>query len=226
MNHLRFLTSIMLLAVLAGCQLTPGSQQAPDRYQLVLADSESGSASEQVAWSGEHGVLFVDRPRVAPGYDTSRIAYQTTPYQLRYYRDSRWTDTPDRMLEPALIAALEDTGLFRAVIGRPSTLAADYRLSTDLLHLVQRFDADQQNSATLLRLRLRLLDLDQERIVDTATVEVSITAPSADAAGGVAAANRALKQAAQQVRDFTARALANEGSDSTEPAVFHYRSGS
>lgn len=224
MKYSRWLTSLLLLTALTACQLPSGSRDAPERFQLTLSDP--ASPTEQVVWDGEHGILFVDRPHPAPGYGTARIAYQTAPHQLRYYRDSRWADTPDRMLEAALIAALEGSGLFRAVVGRPSTLSPDYYLATDLLHLVQRFDSDAQTSVTLLRLRVRLLDLDRERIVGTKTVDVRVPAPSADAAGGVAAANRALEQAVDQVRQFLASALTNGNAEPAAPAVFRYHSGS
>ncbi len=197
-KNLPMLASFALLALaLSACQLPPvGGRASPQLYQLALDESPVTAAS------GEgNGILVIERPQAAPGYDTARIAYQVAAHELRYYRESRWADTPSRMLEPALVDALESSGLFRAVVSPTSTVAPDYQLATDLLLVQQRFDSDG-NSHARLRMRITLLDLRSDEVLGTRMIDIRKPAPTPDASGGVIAANQALQEAVRQLQPF------------------------
>jgi cholesterol transport system auxiliary component len=196
--HLRALMLVTPLLLLAACQVPPvGGRGAPALYQLTLEKALPQRAAED---SGT--VLLVERPQAAPGYDTPMIAYQTEAHQLRYYSRSRWADTPSRMVEPALVEALEQSGLFQAVVSPPSTVQPDLRLVTDMLQIRQIFE-DEKTSHTQLRMRLRLVDLHRDSVLGSRMLEITEPAASPDAAGGVQAANAALLHAVEEVQSFT-----------------------
>ena len=137
-------------------------------------------------------VLIVTTPRANGGYDTHRIAYMKQEYSLRYYTRSRWADTPARMLAPLLADAMQATGQFQSLYTVPGSVAADYRLDTELIRFHQDFT--QQPSAVQITLRARLVDLQESRVVATQQFDVVEQAVTDDSYGGVVAANKAVRQ--------------------------------
>ncbi len=203
----RQLTIVLTLAMatlIGACSLTGnGGREAPRQYQLALTEAGLPALREPGTM-----VLLVERPQAAPGFDSRQIAYQTQAHELRYYTQSRWADTPARMLGPALIDILEQSGLFHTVLAPPASVAPDYRLVSDSLQLQQHFN-DNGASHTLLRLRVQLIDQRQQRILGSRTIEVTRPAPAPTAQGGVVAANEALREAARQIQQFATAMLAD-----------------
>ena len=145
-------------------------------------------------------VLIVTAPRANGGYDTHRIAYMKQEYSLRYYTRSRWADTPARMLAPLLADAMQATGQFQSLYTVPGSVAADYRLDTELIRFHQDFT--QQPSAVQITLRARLVDLQESRVVATQQFDVVEQAVTDDSYGGVVAANKAVRQLLDELALF------------------------
>lgn len=149
------------------------------------------------------GVLLVTEPRAEPGFDTARIAYLRTPHALAYYTQSSWVDTPARMLLPLLVNAMEGSRTFNAVLATPTGASGDLRLETSLIRLQQEFL--EQPSKVRLTVRVKLIDPASRHVLATQLFEVVEPAPTEDAYGGVQAANRAVQQLLEQVREFVVR---------------------
>jgi cholesterol transport system auxiliary component len=160
---------------------------AIDQYLLEYhTDTQASSTGRDAP------VLIVSTPVAYGGYDTSRIAYMRESYSLRYYSRSQWADKPAHMLAPLLADALQATGQFLAMYAAPGTIAADYRLDTELVRLHQDFTV--QPSVVRMTLRANLVELRSHRVVATEQFEVDETAVTDDAYGGVVAANKAVKR--------------------------------
>ncbi|NVO04752.1 MAG: membrane integrity-associated transporter subunit PqiC, partial [Rhodoferax sp.] len=86
-----------------------------------------------------HRVLLVEVPHAAPGYDSARMVYVRQALTQEAYAHSVWVDTPARMLAPLLVAHLQKSAPFRAVLLAPSAARADHRLDTSILRLQQDF---------------------------------------------------------------------------------------
>ncbi len=147
-------------------------------------------------------VLVVSEPRAEAGFDTPAIAYTRSPQQLEYYTQSRWADTPARLIKPMLIQQLDDSRLFHAVVPAPS-VGGDLRLDVNIIRLQQELLS--RPSQVRLVLRAKLVDIATSHILGTQLFEVVEPAPSDDAVGAVQAAGRAVQQALTQVRTFVAR---------------------
>ena len=79
-------------------------------------------------------------------------------HQLEYFAHSEWVDPPARMLAPLLVAAVESTGTFRAVVLTPSAAVGDLRLDTEIVRLQHEFQTSQaacvsRSAPTLLTTR-------------------------------------------------------------------------
>lgn len=191
------------LVALTGCSLLPGPgrEQAPTTYVLAPAPASGGPT----VVAGDRPVLLVAMPQADPGYGSSQIAYAPRPYALSYYARSQWLDTPPRMLRPALVAVLERTGRFGAVVTEPSAALAQFRLDTEIVELVHALDTEPDEGRVTLR--AQLTELATRRVIATRTVQAAEPLPESTPYGAVLAINRALQRAVNEIAGFCAHAF-------------------
>jgi cholesterol transport system auxiliary component len=174
---------------LAGCAALPSPPVAVQTFLL------------SVPYTGPRGgvgpLLLVTMPRATAGYERPGIAYRRSPTRLDYYAESEWADEPARLLEPLLVAAIEASGGFEAVVSMDTGIGAALRLDTEIL----RLDHDLVGSPGRGRvsLRARLIDVARGRVLATRVFDASVPSPSDNAEGAVAAINSALARVLGQV---------------------------
>jgi cholesterol transport system auxiliary component len=198
-----------LLALLAGsvtaCLLPLGGQERPLHLHL-FGLNESTVQDQAPAVGGGTGVVLVNVPQARAGVDTPRMAYLLRPYEVQYYANNQWADTPARMLAPLLVRALEQTGTWSAVVQMPHTVRGEYRVDSELLAAQQEFF--QKPSLFRLTLRVQLVSLRDQRVLGTRGFEAIEPAPSENAYGAVLAANRALATLLDQVANWLTACIA------------------
>lgn len=186
-----FICITLAAPLLAGCSLLLPPRHEPVRALLTELPGH-------IPHEPRHAVtLLVLLPETNPAYDTTRMAYSVRLYQLAYFRDNEWAETPAQMIQPLLVQTLQRTGLFRAILTSPESDAISYVLRTKVLELVQ----DYTVKPPILRvaLRLHLLDASGRAIAGhelAAQEEMRAAAPYA----GVIAANDAVAKLLGQVR--------------------------
>jgi cholesterol transport system auxiliary component len=148
--------------------------------------------------------LIVEPPHAASGFDNSRIIYIREPHRLEYFAHSEWVDPPARMIAPLIVAAVEGSGAFSAVVDAAGAAAADIRLTTEILRLQQDFGSSP--SRVRFTLRATLVDSVKRRVIAVREFDASVAAASDDTVGGVAAANLAVDQVLQALAAFCAAA--------------------
>ncbi len=193
--------AIALCAALAGC----ANLQAPatDSVNVYLLDAQP--VVPKAAALRRNEVLAVSTMRARAGFDTAGIAYVTQPHELAYFAKSRWADAPARMLAPLIARALEQCGVFRAVVYNPGAVAADLRLDTELVRLQHEFIGEP--SRVRLTLRAQLVDLKKQRVIALREIEEVEPAAADNAYAGVEAANRALQRALVRLVEFSSRCV-------------------
>ncbi|MBK6472124.1 MAG: membrane integrity-associated transporter subunit PqiC [Betaproteobacteria bacterium] len=202
-------TATLLAAMLlAGCgNLLPKPPAPPLTYTLE-AGREVGTPPAAAAASAP--TLTVSALQAAAGYDSARIVYLRRPQQLEAYAQSVWVDTPARMLAPLLVAALQRSGAYAAVVSAPSAAASTLRLDTEVLRLRQDFDGG--TSVVTLSLRATLVDGASRRVLGSRDFSATVPAATADSAGGVQAAQAATRQVLATLADWCAAAASQTGS--------------
>lgn len=186
------------LLTLGGCSvLRPTKAPEPVVYTLNAATPRTAPARRAAATAP---VLLVQPTRAAAGFDSPRILYRREAHRLDAFAYSEWAEPPARMLAPLLLDALEHTGAFRAVVVSTGAAAADYRLDTELVELLQDFST--RPSRVVLRLRATLVQEATRRVQAVRLFDVALDAPSDDPAGGVSAANQAVGQLVRDVAAF------------------------
>jgi len=197
------IVSLTLLSMTTACSLGPTETTAPRTYFL----------DPEISWKNPRGfsdrlaasVLLITQPKAQAGFDTARMAYLLRPYEINYYAFNQWTDTPARMVQQLLVAQLDKTGLWRAVLQTSAPVPAQYRLDCDTLILEQQFFA--KPSRVRLALRAQLIEPKKQSVLASRYFELLEPAPSEDAYGGVLAANQAAAKLLAQIADWLDNAL-------------------
>lgn len=183
----------LAVALLAGCSILSPPQSEP-------ANAILSKVPDQVPFEpGQASTLLVQRPEISPAYDTPRMVYTVKPYQLAYYRDNQWAETPAQMIQPLLVRTLQQTGFFQAILNSPDSGQASYTLRTEVAELVQ--DYTRSPPSARLVLHLQLFD-ESGQVVAEREITERQTMQAATSHAGVDAANEALAQALRQAAEF------------------------
>ena len=192
----------LALVLACGCEvLKPAVAPHPKTYSL--ADARTAAPVIQRAATTAL-TLIVNPPHAAAGFDSERIIYVRQVSQLEYFAHNEWVDTPARMLAPLIVAAIEQSGAFRAVVQMPSTAAGDMRLDTEILRLQHEFLSTP--SRVRFTLRAYLVDTATRRVLASHEFEAVATAPGEDPYGGVVAATQAVRKVLEELAAFCAEA--------------------
>jgi len=205
---MKILAAALCSAALCGCTaLAPSATPPPAVYTL---DSVAGAAPRALRpaalVTGATGLtLVVSPPHAASGFDSRRIIYVREAHKLEYFAHSDWADSPARMLAPLVAAAIERSGVFRAVALTPSAAAADLRLDTEVVRLQHEFG--QQPSRVRFTLRATLVEVAARRVLASRELDAVVPAASEDPYGGVIAANRAVAAVLEELSAFCVTAI-------------------
>jgi cholesterol transport system auxiliary component len=183
---------------LAACALTD-TQRLPPMTTYALQWDGGPPPARQAEKAGCR-TLALTTPRAAPGFGTTRMAYAREPYRIDYFANSEWAGTPADMLRPLLRRALEQSGMFHAVVGPSAPLRADSRLDSEILQLQQLFSQDA--GAVRFALRVELYDLANARSLGSRVLTASEPTPGDNPHGGVVAANRAVGRVLGELPDL------------------------
>lgn len=191
-------TAVVLLTACGG--LLPKPMAAPTLYALeapMLRPASTVGGRMPLT-------IIVSPPRAGAGYDSARIVYQRASHRLEHFAHNDWVDTPARMVAPLIVAALDASGAFRAVVSAPGPVNGELRLDTEILRLQQDFGSVP--SQARFTLRATLVDSATRRVLAWREFDTAADSASENPAGGVQAANRAVQAALGSMAGFCADA--------------------
>lgn len=116
-------------------------------------------------------------------FASPRIIYVREAHKLEYFAHSEWID-------PLLVAAISNTGIFRAVVLTPSAAASDLRLDTKIIRLQHEFGTLPSHAR--FTLRAYLVDNKTRQVLAWREFDTTVAAASENPYGGVVAVNRAV----------------------------------
>lgn len=203
-----WVTGLALITLSACSALQPSTTSQPTFYSL---DNARRALPAQAAMSSAPQnprlTLIVNPPRAAAGFDSQRIIYVREPHKLEYFAHSEWVDPPALMLGPLLVAAVQSSGAFSAVVPAPGAAVGDWRLDTEIIRLQHEFQT--QPSRVRFTLRAYLTDNKTRRVLARREFEGYVAASSDDPYGGVVAANLAVQTVLDELSAFCAAAVRN-----------------
>jgi cholesterol transport system auxiliary component len=154
---------------------------------FAIADVSAPAAS---AVPATDLILEVAVMSAAPAVTTTRMAYVEQPYQVSYFAENEWVDTPARMLRTVLAQRLDRAGLFAFVLSDTPNVDATLRLDSELLELAQYFSP--RASEVRLVMKFDLVDTAHRQVVFSRTLSVTQPAAARDPYAGVVATNQAV----------------------------------
>ena len=196
----RLLGVCMTVAALSACGvLQPKSSTPPSYYALEYARPSLPTTTPRAPLANAL-TLIISPVRAASGFDSQRIIYVREPHKLEYFSHSEWIDTPARMLGPLMVASIEQTGAYRAVVMTPGSAGGDLRLDTEIVRLQQDFQ--KKPSTVQFTLRVYLVEEKTRKVLAWRAFENQAVADSDDPRAGVAAANRAVQSVLEELSQF------------------------
>lgn len=114
-------------------------------------------------------VIGVNRFKVHPLYDETRLVYRDSPYEGKYYNYHSWITLPADMVTDKVVEHLGASGMFKNVIELPKYFPVDFSLNGTILAL-EEWDEGKQWYAKV-KLALELVDMKSEEIIWQQTVE-------------------------------------------------------
>ena len=205
-----WVTGLALITLSACSALQPSTTSQPTFYSLDNArPALPAQAAMPSAPQNPRLTLIVNPPRAAAGFDSQRIIYVREPHKLEYFAHSEWVDPPALMLGPLLVAAVQSSGAFSAVVPAPGAAVGDWRLDTEIIRLQHEFQT--QPSRVRFTLRAYLIDSKTRRVVAWREFDDYAPAASEDPYGGVVAANRVVQSVLDKMSVFCAESARGVG---------------
>lgn len=193
MTIFKWLVVVFSVSLLIGCHLfAPVNLPPMQNYSLSNAHPVLAMQSARAS-----KIILVNFPMADAGFDSNKMMYEKTPYNLQSYADHEWVSPPSTMLLPLLADALRVQGYFKAVVVAPFSGASDYYLNTRLVSLKQSFL--QPVSHEELVLQVILVNTLTNQVIASKQFSVTVPAPGNDAYAGVVAANMAVNALSRQI---------------------------
>lgn len=193
--------------LIGGCMHT-SKADFPQHYTLT-ATAPAGPHNQTADHSG--GTLAITRIAV-PQWLQGTSMYYRLDYQdnarISAYGQSDWVAPPATLLEHIVQEAITAGGGWRAVTGPDTPASADVSLHIRLDDFSQAF-ARPDESAGVLDATATLIDNQHDRVFAQKHFHIQVTAPSADAAGGVTSMSQASGKFAAQLQRWLHTATAH-----------------
>jgi len=160
-----------LLALLgAGATITACGgiiPQAPPSNLYTLSPKTTFTDTlPRVGWQ-----LVVEEPYAAGGLDTHRIVIMTTPYEVKYWAEARWTERAPRMVQGLLVESFENTRRIVSVGRQAVGLRSDFNLKTELREFQAELKDPSQPPQVRVGLSAKLIRQPRQEIVASAYFE-------------------------------------------------------
>jgi len=206
--RLQRLLASTLFVLLGACGvLNPGQESQRAFYSLDGAGAVEARTPPlaPLPVSSTAPTLIINPPHAAAGFDSRHIVYVREPHRLEHFANSEWADTPARMIAPLIVAALEKSATFRAILLTPSAAAGDLRLDVEIVRLQHEFG--RSPSQVRFTLRTYLIDTETRQVLAREEFDESVPAPHDTPYGGVIAANGAVQKVMARLAVFCAEAV-------------------
>jgi cholesterol transport system auxiliary component len=187
-----WLMNILMILMIGGC-----SMKSPHPIDIF-------TLKNNITLDKKHSSIFPDKvlkialPQSTKEIKTNKILYTKTANQREAYAYSRWSDTPNHMIEQFLVTLLNQNKLFKAVLPASSIANSDFILESNIEDFYQIFDNEKQSFA-VVKISFFLIDQKDKKVIAKHSIKNRVPASSLDAKGGVEAFNNAVGQVGKKL---------------------------
>ncbi len=190
-----WLIGILMILIFSGCGSKNG--KAIDIYTLKYNEF----SSKQTSFVQTDKIIKIATPKSTKEIKKNKILYAKMPYQREAYAYSRWSDTPNHLIEQFLVSLLNENGLFKAAVPATSKAKSQWILESTIENFYQYFD-EKNRSFGVVKIRFFLINQKDKKLIVKHYFKAKVPTSSLDAKGGVKALNEALEQIGIQLSNW------------------------
>ena len=191
---------VFLGSSLGGCALLDvASEPAPRFFTLTPPTMQTMATQTPVQ-------LAVRQFSSSTALDTSRIVYQPSENEIKYYAGARWADQAPAMISRLIVETLEKSGAFAAVSETGGPGQADYTLAGEVRRFAAMPTSSEEKRIDVVLLA-RLIENSTNRIVGTKEFSVTVSSTDGRMDNVIGAYNAALGSALSKISVWTAATL-------------------
>ncbi|MBE0514576.1 ABC-type transport auxiliary lipoprotein family protein [Sulfurimonas sp.] len=186
---------IILTLFLSGCTTV---KPPVVRYSIAIDDlniNRSGVGCRDKS-------LKISRAFSSSSLASLKMEYMEPDSKIFAYTQSEWQESPNNMVESALLKSIRESGLFKSVHPSKSRVKSTLVLETNIEEFMQFFSEDFKESHVKVILNLSLIDAKTNSIVASETFRSRVETKSLDARGAVDAFEDALFEIMLQNREW------------------------
>lgn len=172
--------------LLPGCALVSPVNVDTKKYVLSSIPADLPATPTQPV------TLLVLPPEAKPIYATTQMAYTIKAYEVAYFSQNEWAETPSQMIQPLIVETLRRTGQFSEVLPSPHFARHTFVLRTEIIELKQDFTSDP--AALRLALRFTLSREATNQVIAARTLALQEPMQERTPYAGVVAANAAMEK--------------------------------
>lgn len=184
----------LCIVSLTGCTLLSPVNTNTKKYTLTTIPGDLPTERTHSA------TLLVLVPETAPAYATPRMAYSTEKYQIAYFSQNEWAETPAQMMQSLIVETLRRTRYFSDVLSPPNFGRYTFSLRTEIVELRQDFTSDPAVLRLTMRFHLRREATNQ--LIATKELSAQELLSERSPYAGVVAANEATGRLLRELARF------------------------
>ena len=139
-------------------------------------------------------VIKVLKTKSSAAIMSRHILYQEKDFAQNPYAHSRWSDTPNKMLDNLFLSCVNKSSIFNAVLPSDSKGKADFLLESRLTEFYHHVNSDGRSEGRV-RLKFYLIESKNGNVAATNEFFSKVGSTTLDAKGGV----RALSEASASI---------------------------
>jgi len=193
--------TVLLLTVtlfFLGC-----SRTSPMITEYRIAAKESKVSLESA--SCKEDTIKVSQAFVKSSLMSKEMKYVVGDYEEYSYNQSEWAEHPNKAITNAVVASLEDAGIFANVTSYKSFSSSKYTLEINVADFTQYYSSDEKSSTANLDITFSLIDNQTSLIIASKHIVKKKKTQKADAKSGVLALNALLAQSLDELKIWIAK---------------------
>lgn len=165
------LLSILLLSSACGI-FTPVT--LPKVYYYVI-DLPNQASHDDTCQTTSDRSLQITRMQAITPFDSNKMVYSTSKYELAEYAYNKWSATPNNMLTATIEEYLAKSCLYKSVVSSDFMTTASLRLNTRLLELTHVV-TDDKSAKVDLAISVQLVDNASNTVIKSKTFVETVDA--------------------------------------------------
>lgn len=175
------ISGLLLSLTLGSCGiLSPVEQRHTVDYEITdpsfisdISKIDSGGCTS----SNRNDILYVATMHANAPYNSTKMFYSSSKYELEKYSYSQWAALPTDMLTQTMVKKIVLSCDFKNLVTNNAIANANYSLVTQLILLRQDVNPDNKSSMAMMVIYAQLIDLDRNVVKASRVFELHSDAP-------------------------------------------------